>query len=214
MKTLSYIHPTYALGLSVMLLTMFVFTTVHADTLNRQLEEGDSGADVSLLQTFLGQDPTIYPEALVTGYFGSLTKSAVSKFQARNGIATVGRVGPVTLVALNGKMGSTLGSDISAPKISSVTSIPGSTAASIQWSTNEQAAGIVYYSTSWPTMSDSITDVTIGGTVARTDTTLRMSQSVSISGLQSNTTYYYVIYARDASGNVQMTWPTTFRTTN
>ncbi len=182
--------------------------------LTRQLEEGNSGADVSSLQTFLAQDPTIYPQGLVTGYFGSLTKSAVSNFQSRNGIATVGRVGPVTLIAINAKMNGSSGSDVYAPKIMGVTQVPGTNTASIQWSTSEAAAGMVYYSTTWPSMTDTLTDVTIGGSVASTDTLLRMSQSVSLSGLQPNTMYYYVIYTRDGSGNVQITWPSTFRTTN
>jgi len=65
--------------------------TANAATLTRQLELGMRGDDVSSLQTFLAQDVTIYPQGLVTGYFGSLTKSAVSNFQARNGISTVGR---------------------------------------------------------------------------------------------------------------------------
>ncbi|MEK7133997.1 MAG: peptidoglycan-binding protein [Patescibacteria group bacterium] len=194
---------------------IFAFVGVaNADTLYRQLEEGNSGADVSSLQTFLAKDRTIYPQGLVTGYFGSLTKSAVSNFQARNGIATVGRVGPVTLVAINAQMGGNLGGDVNAPIIWGVTQAPGINSASIRWNTSEQAAGIVYYSTSYPSMIEGMTDVTISGSVAMTDTLLRTSQSVSIAGLQPNTTYYYVIYTRDGSGNVQVTWPATFRTTN
>src|SRR6185436_11962914 len=72
-----------------------------AATLDRQLEFGMSGSDVSTLQTFLALDTSIYPQGLVTGYFGPLTRAAVINFQAKNGIATVGRVGPITLVALN-----------------------------------------------------------------------------------------------------------------
>ncbi len=204
-------------GLALFLI-LSVFATVgiaHA-ALTRQLEIGDSGADVSSLQTFLAQDPTIYPQGLVTGYFGTLTKAAVSNFQAKNGIATVGRVGPVTLAAINAQMsgGGSVGGDVTAPTIWAITPAVGRNSASIQWNTNEQAAGIVYYGTTWPSLSDSPTDVTIGGTSAMTDTMLRVTQNVSISGLQPNTTYYYVLYARDASGNVQVTWPSSFKTTN
>src|SRR6185436_15994829 len=80
-----------------------------ADTLNRELQKGMSGSDVSALQTFLAQDNTIYPQGLVTGYFGPLTFSAVSNFQSRNGIATVGRVGPITLAEINRQMASGMG---------------------------------------------------------------------------------------------------------
>ncbi len=204
----------HGIVLALILAVVLIASTANAEMLTRQLEEGNSGADVSSLQTYLAKDPTIYPQGLVTGYFGSLTKSAVSNFQSRNGIATVGRVGPVTLIAINAKMNDSTGSDVYAPRILGVTQVPATNAASIQWSTNEAASGMVYYSTTWPSMTDTLTEVTIGGSVAMTDTLLRMSQSVSISGLQPNTTYYYVIYTRDGTGNVQITWPSTFRTTN
>ncbi|MCL9971914.1 MAG: peptidoglycan-binding protein, partial [Candidatus Pacebacteria bacterium] len=51
-----------------------------AATLERQLEVGMTGTDVSALQTYLAADPTLYPQGLVTGYYGFLTKSAVSNF--------------------------------------------------------------------------------------------------------------------------------------
>jgi len=70
-------------------------------TLTRSLSVGMSGADVSALQTFLSQNNTIYPQGLVTGYYGFLTQSAVSNFQSRNEIDPVGAVGPVTLPILN-----------------------------------------------------------------------------------------------------------------
>ena len=203
-----------ALSIALMLSCLLIVTTVHADTLTRQLEEGNSGTDVTSLQTYLAKDPTIYPQGLITGYFGSLTKSAVSNFQARNGIETVGRVGPVTMAALNAKMNIGGGVDVYAPRISGIAPTPSMNSAVVRWNTNEAAAGIVYYSTTWPSMSDSLTEATIGGTVATTDTALRLAHAVNITGLQANTAYYYVIYTRDASGNVQMTWPTTFRTTN
>ena len=61
--------------------------------LNRTLTVGSSGSDVDFLQEFLSKDLLIYPEGRVTGYFGSLTKSAVQKFQEKYGIAKKGDVG-------------------------------------------------------------------------------------------------------------------------
>jgi peptidoglycan hydrolase-like protein with peptidoglycan-binding domain len=58
-----------------------------------------------MLQTVLAEHDSIYPEKLVTGYFGPLTRSAVSRFQADNGLAAVGRVGPLTLRKLNELLG-------------------------------------------------------------------------------------------------------------
>ncbi|MBI4121532.1 MAG: peptidoglycan-binding protein [Candidatus Ryanbacteria bacterium] len=69
--------------------------------LTRELQMGDEGDDVTQLQLFLAQDTEVYPEGKVTGYFGALTKAAVKRFQAKYGIAQVGRVGPLTLAKLN-----------------------------------------------------------------------------------------------------------------
>ena len=187
-----------------------------ADTLTRQLEFGMSGADVSALQTFLAQDNTIYPQGLVTGYFGSLTKSAVSNFQSRNGIDTVGRVGPVTLAAINAQMnsGSTVGFDRSAPMIGPVNITTGTTGATINWNTSENASAIVYYNTSPLSMLEAgpNTGVTISGLSLLVHNDLRSSHSANLTGLQQFTTYYYTVYVRDGSGNESVTWPSTFRT--
>ncbi|MEK7109154.1 MAG: peptidoglycan-binding protein, partial [Patescibacteria group bacterium] len=51
---------------------------------------------VEILQTLLASDSDIYPEGLITGYFGALTSSAVRRFQARHGIEQLGIVGPKT----------------------------------------------------------------------------------------------------------------------
>ena len=57
---------------------------------------------VKCLQTFLkNQGVSIYPEGLVTGNFGSLTKSAVIKFQAKYGISQTGFAGPITRTKIN-----------------------------------------------------------------------------------------------------------------
>lgn len=67
----------------------------------RQLKRGMSGDDVALLQEILATDPDVYPEALITGYFGKLTEKAVKKFQKIAGIEQVGVVGPKTLAKIN-----------------------------------------------------------------------------------------------------------------
>jgi len=56
----------------------------------RNLGKGARGADVSSLQTYLAHEPDIYPEGLVTGYFGELTQKAVERFQAKHGIVSSG----------------------------------------------------------------------------------------------------------------------------
>lgn len=57
---------------------------------SRVLQNGDSGADVTRLQQFLALDPSVYPEAQVTGYYGSLTEAAVRRFQCKNKIVCDG----------------------------------------------------------------------------------------------------------------------------
>ena len=69
--------------------------------LTRTLRLGLTGDDVKQLQTFLKQFPDIYPEGLVTGYFGPLTETAVKKFQEKNDIESIGIVGPKTTAKLN-----------------------------------------------------------------------------------------------------------------
>lgn len=189
----------------------------HAQSvLYRQLEVGSTGSDVSALQTFLAQDPTIYPQGLVTNYFGTMTKTAVANFQTRNNIPAVGRVGPVTLGFINTQMvNRTLigGVDDSAPIISNVRTSTNNDSATVSWTTNEAARGVLYYSATPFVMYEQGSSVYVSGSTAMMDNTLRYSQSVTVSGLQKNTTYYYLVYSTDASGNVNITWPTTFLTT-
>jgi peptidoglycan hydrolase-like protein with peptidoglycan-binding domain len=202
--------------IAVMAMMMVLPFMASAATLTRELELGMSGNDVSSLQTFLAVDPTIYPQGLVTGYFGSLTKSAVSNFQSRNGIATVGRVGPATLTAINSQMNgtpTTSGGD-GAPLILNNSVSAGANAATVSWSTNELAKGVVYYSNVPLSTYENANSVNVSGSSVMTNNNMVTNQNVAISGLQANTAYYYMIYTTDQSGYVSVTWPATFRTTN
>lgn len=193
------------------LILMFA-TPAHADSLSRQLEVGMSGSDVSALQAYLATDASLYPEGLVTGYYGVLTRAAVMRFQSANGIPSVGRVGPLTLAALNARIG--VGTN-PAPTVSNISTNQSVSSATVSWTTNELATGIVYYSSSPITMneaSEGQNDVYVSGTAASSDTSLHTSHSITISGLSGNTTYYYVILAKDASGNVTVTLPASIRT--
>ena len=68
-----------------------------------------SGKEVKELQQLLKQFPGIYPEGLITGYFGSLTEAAVQRLQKIQGIVSYGtaittgygQVGPKTRSKLN-----------------------------------------------------------------------------------------------------------------
>jgi hypothetical protein len=73
----------------------------------RGLQYGNTGEDVTQLQIFLkNQGVDIYPEGLITGYFGNLTKLAVQRFQEKYNIAKpgdegYGYVGPKTRAKIN-----------------------------------------------------------------------------------------------------------------
>lgn len=80
-----------------------------APAFTRALWRGNRGVEVSALQTFLAKDKTLYPEGLVTGYFGPATWKALMNFQCRERIVCEGdesstgwgSVGPKTRAKLN-----------------------------------------------------------------------------------------------------------------
>lgn len=86
-------------------------------SLTQNLQRGSSGQQVTDLQTALKTDATVYPEGLVTGFFGALTEKAVQRFQAKYSIVSsgtpattgYGRVGPKTRAKLNEVFGGTGG---------------------------------------------------------------------------------------------------------
>ena len=74
--------------------------------LTTQMSFGAKGEQVTALQSGLATDPSIYPEGMVTGYYGSATKAAVGRFQEKYQLGTpstpgYGGVGPLTLAKFN-----------------------------------------------------------------------------------------------------------------
>lgn len=79
---------------------------VHRILFTTYLRAGSRGAQVSALQTFLGQDASLYPEGKVTGYLGPASVAAIKRFQERYNIAKrgdngYGATGPKTRAKLN-----------------------------------------------------------------------------------------------------------------
>jgi peptidoglycan hydrolase-like protein with peptidoglycan-binding domain len=198
-----------AVTLSVLFVATPLFT--YAATLNRELSLGMSGADVSTLQTYLSHDESIYPQKMVTGYFGGFTKIAVMNYQNSNSIPMVGRVGPSTLASLNIKIPLD-GTGVAMPTISKVSIVVSSNSARLNWGTDESTRGLVFYSTNPLTTYEHWNVVDISGSQAMTDLNLHDSQSVLLSNLQPNTTYYYMVEAVDRDNNISVTWPSTFQT--
>jgi len=74
-------------------------TTVSSITYT--LARGMQNGQVVKLQQVLARYPELYPEGLVTGYFGPATERAVKQFQKKYGLEQVGYVGPKTRALLN-----------------------------------------------------------------------------------------------------------------
>lgn len=75
----------------------------------KDMYAGMRTSDVSALQQCLKKDATLYPEGIISGYFGVLTEKAVQRFQIKNSIVSsgtpsmtgFGRTGPKTRGKLN-----------------------------------------------------------------------------------------------------------------
>lgn len=56
------------------------------------LSHGAKGPQIKDVQNILRSDPTIYPEGLVTGYYGPLTQKAIKKIQKKFGLLQTGEI--------------------------------------------------------------------------------------------------------------------------
>ncbi len=209
-------------------------TQVYAyNTIDTQLDFGETNNDVTNLQAFFKDNASIYPEGLVTGYFGSLSRNAVQRFQVQKGIVTsgtaastgFGRVGPSTRDAINSLINSggwsgqvVVSGGLTAPSFNSINSSVTNTSATFSWTTNELANAKVFYNTSPIMMNEgdinSVGFSATNGYSMTNDSIARTSQQVIISNLQPNTKYWYVIVATDLDGNVSLWNPNTTFTTN
>lgn len=70
-----------------------VVSSPSTGSINKRLQKGMTDAQISILQQWLSQDKEIYPDAIVSGFYGSLTEKAVQKFQEKYGIAGPGEEG-------------------------------------------------------------------------------------------------------------------------
>ncbi len=62
----------------------------------RDLRRGDRALSVTRLQTLLSEQTNLYPERLVTGYFGPRTQTAIKKFQKKYNLPESGRADEAT----------------------------------------------------------------------------------------------------------------------
>jgi len=198
--------------------------------INGQMDLGDRGSNVTNLQTFMAANPTIYPEGLVTGYYGQLSAKSVRNFQTAYGIVSqgtpsttgFGRVGPSTIVKLNNLIASggwsPSSNDMSGPAFYNVGHSIGTNSISFTLSTNEVTNVYVAYATT-PLMFNegdinSVGFGPIGGMAVSSISGMSGSHSVTLSNLNSNTVYYYTIIATDAAGNKSAVGPNNVLRTN
>ncbi len=218
-------------ALALALITTMVIASLYAlsahAAITSSLDLGSTGAQVTELQTYLSTNASYYPSGLVTGYFGPLTEGGVQKFQVANSIVTsgtpattgYGRVGPTTMARINALNGGGVVQNNASWDTVPVMSTPNvnrtNTTATFTWNTNELTTGQVYWSTSF-IQADEATGPRqmpfIAGTLALDAGGIQSSHSVTVSNLQSNTVYYYVVRNIDAGGNITMTNPVSFRT--
>jgi peptidoglycan hydrolase-like protein with peptidoglycan-binding domain len=229
-----------AFAMSVVIVTILslAFTTIASAqtfaSVSSSADIGSRGANVTNIQTFLASNPSIYPEGLITGYYGQLTAAAVRRFQVQYGIVSsgtaattgFGRVGPMTLAKMNaliaaGGMTSGGGSstgDTSGPSLFNVNYVTNSNSVTFNLNTNEPAMVRVVYGTS-PLMFNE-GDINsngfgpIGGSAVNSSSGLSTSHSVIVSNLNNNTAYYFTIIATDAAGNVSVWGPNNAIRTN
>lgn len=66
------------------------YCPVFSRTLYRGTSDNNAEGEVTKLQKILAKDSSVYPEGLITGYYGSLTEKAVQRWQAKKGIISSG----------------------------------------------------------------------------------------------------------------------------
>lgn len=63
-----------------------------------ELRKGMTSDEIKAVQQILATDPTIYPEGLITGYFGPATERALNRFREKYGVKEDSdKIGPKTL---------------------------------------------------------------------------------------------------------------------
>jgi hypothetical protein len=91
--------------------------------------------------------------------------------------------------------------DIIAPVVSGAAVLVSDVSATISWTTNEAASGMVYFSA-----NDFASTTSVNAVSSST------AHTASLTGLAASTTYKYYVKAVDASGNIATTTPASFTT--
>lgn len=206
---------TSTLAIVSLLLSAGLIQAATFTPLTSHLGYGSTGYNVTNLQTFLASNSDIYPSGRITGYYGPLTQAAVQQYQLSYGIPMLGNVGPMTFASVNNTMSAGYGIDVYGPTIYNTSVQASHNSAVINWTASGYAYGKVFYSTSPFSVLEAVgnfTDPTIIGGLNVSTVYAANAQSVTVSNLQPNTTYFYIIEVTDASGNVSVSPQVAFST--
>lgn len=148
-------------------------------TLTQTLSRGMSNDQVADLQRYLAMHSDIYPEGLITGYFGALTEQAVKRLQVAKGLEPVGIVGPKTRVIINTEIiplsARSSGGGVSSPTVVSFQSGSAMTTVALQTGAT----------TSSSTAATPATNTTTSSTASTTSATPSTSGNVTSGGSSS-----------------------------
>ena len=101
-EKIAYLKQEIARLQTILLALKTVQNPVACSFFQADLYVGLRNEQVVCLQEFLKSlGPQIYPEGLVTGYFGPLTQASVKRYQSSQNIITTGYFGPLTRAAVN-----------------------------------------------------------------------------------------------------------------
>ena len=121
--------------------------------------------------------------------------------EAKDKAGNIKRANEITFVTKSSPV--SLPTDTTAPNITSINTISGTSTISVFWNTNENSISKVYYATSTP-ISTSTTNFVYNNTFST-------NHNLKIENLATSTTYYLMIEARDSSLNTSTS--TTFTST-
>lgn len=171
--------------------------------LTRTLRPGLAGDDVKRLQEFLKKYPDVYPEGLVTGYYGPLTEQAVKRLQEKQGIVNTGSsettgfgvVGPKTISKINELISTGAGASgvvppglSTAPGISGATPpVTGSTVSQPQTTPIAPAQSVTTTSVSNTTSNTASNSSTQAATTSNTTTTVSATATSSTPSISPTT---------------------------
>lgn len=196
-------------------------------TFTRTLRRGLSGKDVEGVQAYLAQFPDIYPEGLVTGYFGILTEKAIQRFQKKNDIVSsgtpastgYGQAGPKTRSKINELITEGAGkSEVVPPGLPKAPGVQDSIdpvllpkdeditppiISGVQSKEVTEVSATILWVTDENTTGTVRYDIAtpISDTFSVTDMESRTDHTVVLPLLSPGTVYYYSVVASDDAGN-------------